>query len=82
MPRQCSEAAVLAVGNRYDLVLIASARVRELTSGAKPKLTTNNMHSVTALREIEDGLVGLDYLKKVRDEHRKAPRYDKHDTRY
>lgn len=82
MPRQCSEAAVLAVGNRYDLVLIASARVRELVSGAKPKLQTNNMHYVTALREIEEGLVGREYLKKIKDEPRKERKYDKYDNRY
>jgi DNA-directed RNA polymerase omega subunit len=67
MPRQTSEAAVLAVGNRYDLVLIASARVRELQEGHKPKLATTNARFVTALREVEEGLVGREYLKKVRE---------------
>jgi DNA-directed RNA polymerase omega subunit len=85
MPRQCSEAAVLAVGNRYDLVLIASARVRELVAGAKPKLQTNNMYNVTALKEIEEGLIGREYLKKIKDEpkkDRKYDKYDKYDSRY
>ena len=67
MPRQTSEAAVLAVGSRYDLVLIASARVREFQQGHKPKLATVNGRFVTALREIEEGLIGREYLKKVRD---------------
>jgi len=71
MPRQCSEGAVLAVGNRYDLVLIASERVRELVRGDKPKLITNARYSVTALLEIENGLVGREYLKKVKDKSRK-----------
>jgi DNA-directed RNA polymerase subunit K/omega len=56
MPRQCSEAAVLAAGNRYDLILIASARVRELVRGDKPKLSTTAKPSVTALLEIENVL--------------------------
>ncbi len=55
------------VGNRYDLVLIASARVRELQRGHKPKLETKNARFVTSLLEIEAGLVGREYLKKVRD---------------
>jgi DNA-directed RNA polymerase subunit omega len=66
--RYTSEEAVLAVGNRYDLVLIASARVRELSRGHKTKLSSSvkNGPIVTSLREIEEGLVGREYLKKVR----------------
>ena len=82
MPRQCSEAAVQSVGNRYDLVLIASARVRELVRGDKPKLTTTAKPSVTALLEIENKLVGREYLKKIKDEPRKERKYDKYDSRY
>jgi DNA-directed RNA polymerase omega subunit len=82
MPRQCSEGAVLAVGNRYDLVLIASARVRELVRGDKPKLTTTARPSVTALLEIENKLVGREYLKKIKDEPRKERKYDRYDSRY
>ena len=64
---QSNAAAVDMVGNRYDLVLIASARARELKRGAKTKLSpvpTNGV-IVTALKEVEAGLVGRDYLKKV-----------------
>ena len=68
MPRQCSEAAVLAVGNRYDLVLIASARTRELMAGHKSKLGTVNDPVVTSLKEIEKGQVGREYLKRIRDD--------------
>jgi len=67
MPEQCSEGAKNAVGNRYDLVLIASARVRELKAGHLPKVTCKNSVSVTALKEIEAGFIGRDYLKKVRN---------------
>jgi DNA-directed RNA polymerase subunit omega len=67
MPRQTSEAAVNAVGNRYDLVLIASTRARELMSGHKSKVGTANAPVVTALREIEEGLIGREYLKRIRD---------------
>ena len=67
MARISSEKAALAVGNRYDLILIASARIRELHKGHKPKLVTKHGKSLTALTEIEEGLVGREYLKKVRD---------------
>ena len=65
--RYTSQTAVDMVENRYDLVLIASARVRELQRGHKPKLETKNARFVTALLEVEAGLVGREYLKKVRD---------------
>jgi DNA-directed RNA polymerase subunit omega len=54
------------IGNRYDLILVAGQRVRELMRGHKPKLTTKSKPSVAALEEIEAGLIGVDYLKKVK----------------
>ncbi len=66
MARISSEKAAQAVGNRYDLVLIAAARIRELNKGHKPKLNTDNKAGVTALREIEEGLIGREYLKRIR----------------
>lgn len=64
--RYTSEEAVLAVGNRYDLVLIASLRTRELKRGFKPKIQTKAGTTVTALQEIEKGLISVDYLKRLR----------------
>lgn len=63
-----SEAAVAAIGNRYDLVLVGARRMRELGRGDKPKLDARG-HSfcVTALKEIEAGLVTRDYLYKEQD---------------
>lgn len=66
MARITSQAAVEAVGNRYDLVLIASQRVRELKRGVRPKIASKNNTIVTALREIEQGYIGKDYLKRIR----------------
>jgi DNA-directed RNA polymerase subunit omega len=63
--RYTSEDAAIAVGNRFDLVLIASQRVRELRRGHRAKLTTKAGPIVTALEEIEAGLVGRDYLKRL-----------------
>jgi DNA-directed RNA polymerase omega subunit len=63
-----NEAAVEAVGNRYDLVLIGARRARELGRGDIPRVS-GPKHSavVTALKEIELGLVGRDYLYKELD---------------
>ena len=64
--RYTSQAAVEMIGNRYDLVLIASIRARELKRGYKPLIDTINKPIVTALNEIEQGKIGIDYLKKVK----------------
>ena len=60
-----SQAAAEAIGNRYDLVLIAARRVRELRRGDAVKIEENRQGAVvTTLLEIEQGKVGLDYLLK------------------
>jgi DNA-directed RNA polymerase omega subunit len=63
-----NEVAVAAVGNRYDLVLIGARRARELGRGDRPRIS-GPAHSavVTALKEIELGLVGREYLYKKLD---------------
>lgn len=64
MARISSEKAVNQIGNRYDLVLIAARRARELRHGYAPKIKSTNGINVTALREIEEGHIGRDYLLK------------------
>jgi len=66
--------AQLAVGNIYDFVLIASERVREINSerhqsgiyldGIDRYKTLEKPH-LQAVREVVEGKVGLEYLKKV-----------------
>lgn len=65
MARISSEQAVNQVGNRYDLILIASQRVRELRRGHQPKVDTKHGPVLTALTEIEEGKVGRDHLKRI-----------------
>jgi DNA-directed RNA polymerase subunit omega len=65
--RYSSEEAASMIGNRFDLVLIASQRVRELKRGHRSTLNTKAGPTVTALQEIEAGLVGREYLKRVRE---------------
>jgi len=66
MARITSQAAVEQVGNRYDLVLIASIRARELTRGHMPMVSKKAGPIVTALREIEEGKIGREYLGKLK----------------
>ena len=66
MARITSELAVEQIGNRYDLVLVASIRARELTRGHMPLVSKKGGPIVTALREIEEGKVGRDYLLKLK----------------
>jgi DNA-directed RNA polymerase subunit omega len=65
MARITSEVAQQAVGSKYDLILIASRRVRELRNGYAPEIAdVHRSEIVTALREIEAGKIGRDYLLK------------------
>jgi DNA-directed RNA polymerase subunit omega len=77
MARLTSESAVKQVGSRYDLVLIASRRARELDRGWSPLVKCNNGKVVTALREIESGLIGREYLLKPQNlDRRERPPSD------
>ena len=64
-----SEAAVEAIGNRYELVLVGARRMRELGRGDMPKIASAVKHNpaVTAMLEIEAGHVTRDYLFKELD---------------
>jgi DNA-directed RNA polymerase subunit omega len=68
MSQLTSQKAAEMIGNRFDLVLIASARARELHAGAAPMVAKDkvgNKNIVTALKEIEEGHIGREYLAKV-----------------
>jgi DNA-directed RNA polymerase omega subunit len=66
-----SEYAVEALGNRYDLVLVAAQRARELRRGHAPKIVTKYGAMVTAILEIEEGHVGNDYLHRIANTNKK-----------
>jgi DNA-directed RNA polymerase subunit omega len=61
-----TDKCVANIGNRFELVLVASARVRELRRGHAKQVIGLNSPTITALQEIEAGLIGRDYLRKVR----------------
>ena len=77
MARITSELAVGMVG-QYNLVLIAARRARELKRGWRPLVQCDNDVLVTALREIEAGLIGRSYLLKPRtlDRRERPPEDD------
>jgi len=51
------------VDNRFELVLVATRRARQLMNGAEPKLPIeNDKATVLALREIAEGLVDASIL--------------------
>ncbi len=59
MARVTVEDAVNKVGNRFDLVMLASKRARQLAREGKDPLVEwdNDKPTVVALREIEEGLI-------------------------
>ena len=63
MARITSEVAAGKVG-RYDLILIGARRARELSRGWRSKIESHNGPVITALREIEAGVIGREYLLK------------------
>lgn len=65
--RYTSEDAAKMIGNRYEMVLVATARARELK---KENHSVAKSNILTALEEIEDGKVGREYLHKYANGNR------------
>ena len=64
MARVTVEDCVVKVPNRFELVLLAAQRAREITSGAPLSLDRDNdKNPVVALREIAEDTVQLDHLQ-------------------
>lgn len=59
MARVTVQDAVEKIGNRFDLVLVAARRARQMQVGGKDPLVPeeNDKTTVIALREIEEGLI-------------------------
>lgn len=65
MARVTIEDCLKHVPNRFDLVLLASKRARQLMAGAEPLVPINNDKvTVIALRELAEGLLDLEALEK------------------
>jgi DNA-directed RNA polymerase omega subunit len=61
-----SEKAAARVG-RYELIFISATRIRELNKGSAPLLKKTHGNRVTAIQEIEQGLIDADeyFLKST-----------------
>lgn len=66
MARLTVEDCLKIMDNRYDLVLLASKRARQLYMGAEPLVDEENDKStVIALREIAEGLITHENIDKI-----------------
>ncbi len=65
MARITVEDCLQKIPNRFQLVLAAAYRARMLSQGHTPRVESKNEPGVTALREIAEGHVGLEMLKRV-----------------
>jgi DNA-directed RNA polymerase subunit omega len=64
MARVTVEDCVVKIPNRFELVLLAAQRAREITSGAPLSLDRDDdKNPVVALREIAEETVALDHLQ-------------------
>ena len=77
MARVTVQDAVEKIGNRFDLVLVAARRARQMQVGGKDPLVPeeNDKTTVIALREIEEGLINnkiLDVRERQEQQEQEA----------
>lgn len=66
MARVTVEDCIEVINNRFEMVLSAARRSRQLLNGAEPGLEwENDKPTVMALREISEGLVTKDVLDEA-----------------
>ena len=61
-----TDLCVEKIGNRFDLVLVAAQRARELKKGSRKLTSGSDGTIITALKEIEEGHVGRSLLRKIK----------------
>ena len=65
MARVTIEDCTLKIPSRFELVVLASQRAKEIGSGAKPTVERDNdKNSVVALREIAEGTISVEALRE------------------
>lgn len=57
MARITVEDCLVKIPNRFELVIVAARRAKDLLKGARPLVQSENKEVVTALREIAAGRV-------------------------
>lgn len=77
MARVTVQDCLPAIGNRFDLVLVASRRARQIAQGAAPLVDVeNDKPTVVALREIAAGLMNQEILDEIEAKERAAEEYE------
>ncbi|MGE4615876.1 MAG: DNA-directed RNA polymerase subunit omega [Gammaproteobacteria bacterium] len=77
MARVTVEDCLPSVDNRFDLVLVASRRARQIAQGAHPLVgVDNDKPTVVTLREIAAGLMNQEILDEIEAKERAAEEYD------
>ena len=66
MARITVEDCLEKIPNRFELVLGAAKRAKQLLKGARPLVETDNKEVVTALREIAAGKVSIERPEDAR----------------
>ena len=61
MARITVEDCLKHVGNRFELVLLGARRAKQLLKGARPLVESDNKEIVSALREIAEDKVRIQY---------------------
>ena len=65
MARITVEDCLKLIPNRFQLTLAATYRARQLAQGHTPKIESKAKPTVTALREIAAGKIGLEVLTRT-----------------
>jgi DNA-directed RNA polymerase subunit omega len=77
MARITVEDCLDSVGNRFELVLTATRRARQIGHGAEPMVEEeNDKPTVIALREIADGLIDAEKVDLIQAEIEAAKVFD------
>ncbi|MCB1746668.1 MAG: DNA-directed RNA polymerase subunit omega [Gammaproteobacteria bacterium] len=77
MARVTVEDCLPTVGNRFDLVLVASRRARQIAHGAQALVDMeNDKPTVVALREIASGLMNEEILDEIEAKERAAEEFE------
>ena len=64
MARITVEDCILRIPSRFELVMLAAQRARDISAGAPLTVDRDNdKHPVVSLREIADGTIDLDHLR-------------------
>ena len=68
----------LSGGNRFNLVIMAAARSREIKRQNKESNKFEHLHSnITALKEFQEGKLNSEYIKRVKFNEPKDHRIDR-----